>query len=74
MCVWNLDSEWKEAPDVGQRKDFCLCPKSPGWEMSFVEFQAESDDQFCSAKGSLWKREGHRGVVAVVWVGEGCPG
>lgn len=33
-----------------RRKDFCLCPKNPGWEMSFIGFQTGNDDQVCTAK------------------------
>lgn len=50
-------------------KDFCLCPKSNGWEMSFIVFYAGNDDQFCSGT-SPWKWETHKGPVAIVQVGE----
>lgn len=45
----------------------CLCPKNPRWEMSFIGFQAASDDQSCSVKElSLGAGEARQGRVLLL--------
>lgn len=57
VCVPGIQIERKplvcradETGGTDGREDFCLCPKNLRWEMSFIGFQAASDDQSCSVK------------------------